>query len=301
MTDLTAAVKDIETKRCRARNGYLFFGLMGIALVVLLFLQSMGAAVVVGVLVLGYYFFLVRPDVKRFNAAYREAAVAASLSRQMEDAAYRGKEGIRREEILAAQLLPIKPDNSCMTFHRVTGTGKGMTLELSDLTFQLEDEGEKARPCFITGCWIRVTLDHSTGRSLRMVGRELVDTAVQRPWFAAHTPFVPAGWEKEELDRLFCSYTKEGEPLSLPDGALECLRRLAETAPESLAFALEGEMLTLFLRRRFVTPGDPGIKIPVTPALLTREYLPELEDILKLAAACWRMDPRRSEKSGSDT
>lgn len=290
MPDIAATIREIEKKRCNVRNDYLFFGLMNIALLVLIFLRSMGAALVVAALELAYYFLLVRPDSKKFAAAYREASVAAALSQRMENAAYRGKGGIDREEVLSARLLPMRPGNSCLTFHRVTGEGKGMALELSDLTFQLEDGGQLSRPRFVTGCWVRVTLDRSTGKSLRMVGRELVEPAIQRPWFQANTDFVPAGWEKEEIDRVFCSYAKAGEGLSLPDAVLDKLRGLAESAPASFAFALDGERLTFFLHRRFVTAGDPSVKTEVTEALLRREYLPELEHIVKIAAACRRME-----------
>lgn len=288
--DTAATLKELETKRRAAQRGYLLFGLMNLVLILFLLTRRMGTALVILALELVYYFFLARPDIKSYAAVFREKNAAAAMAKHMEKAAYQSRSGISREVILADRLLPVKPGNSCMTFHRITGEKDRMELELSDVSFQLDAGEERSKPQFLTGCWVRVKLDHSSGRSLRMVARTLVDPELQRDWFQKHS-FHPIGWEREPLDGLFCSYAGEGAAFSLPEAVLARIDELARTVPASFALGIEGDTLFFMLHRRYVTCGDPGLKRPLTQADLERDPLPELEQIIGLARACRRMDP----------
>lgn len=182
MNDTAATLKELEQKRRAAWRGYALFGLMNLLLLLLLLTRRTGTALLVLALELAYYFLLARPDIKGYAAAFRVGNAAAAMAKHMEKAAYQGRDGIGREVVLAGRLLPIRP-KSCLTYHRITGERERMELELSDVSFQLENGEEGRRAPFLTGCWVRVKLDCSPGKRLRMSARTLAAPDALQDWF----------------------------------------------------------------------------------------------------------------------
>ena len=69
------------------------------------------------------------------------------------------------------------------------------------------------------------------------------------------------------------------------------VKSLYRLAPTPFALGIEGDTLTFFFHRRYVTCGDPGLKRPLTLEDLERDPLPELEQVIGLARAYRRMGP----------
>ena len=84
----------------------------------------------------------------------------------------------------------------------------------------------------------------------------------------------------------FSSFAPAGQLPQLPDGVLDRLLELTEKTPGSVALGLDDDVLTVMLCHRFVTTGDPIVRDPVTRERLEQQALPELEQVLALAAAC---------------
>ncbi len=98
-------------------------------------------------------------------------------------------------------------------------------------------------------------------------------------------------WEREALDGLFYSCAGPEDGPSLPEAVVARIDELARTAPTPFALGIEGDTLTFFFHRRYVTCGDPGLKRPLTLEDLERDPLPELEQVIGLARAYRRMGP----------
>ena len=282
-------VQELETKRGAARRAYLFYGLANVVVLLLLISSQLKPALVALVLSLVYYFFLARPDIKGFASAFRRANIGTAMQKHLEGLVYHGKAGMDPALLVKDQLLPVKPGRSCLTYHRITGAGKGMELELSDATFQVESDNDKARAQFLSGCWVRVKLDHGTGQHVRLVSRMMVSDGLQRPYFASHTQFQPIEWGSERVDREFCSYALEGQLPDVSESVLGRLMDLTEYTHGSVAMGIEDDVVSFMICHRFVSAKDPGLKAPVTQEMLELDPLPELEYMMKVATACRRM------------
>lgn len=279
---MEAIIKELEAKRGSAIFGSVIFVLFCAGALILMAARRLG----LGLVLLGagclYYLLLVRRDVKKFTGLFLEKNLEAGLGKSLAGAAYRDYAGIPREEIFRAGLLPMVEDSSCITFHRVTGSAKGLTAELCDVTFQpVREERERLR--FVSGCWIAMTLEQDTGCRLRMVSRRLVAEQAAERWYP-EAGFRPFRWGKERVDGEFYSC---GEAC-LGDSALGRLMDLVEFTPGTVAMGVEGNRLWFFLGRRLLAGGEPGLKEAVTEAMLRRDPLPELEYLLKTATAIRR-------------
>ena len=284
----------LEKKRLAARRSYLLYGVLNIAVLATLIVGSFQLGLVVLVLSLVYYFGLARPDVKGYARAFRVSNIMGTLTREMENVAYHGKEGIDPQVLREDCLVPIKAGKSAMTFHHVTGEGKGMKIELCDASFQVDDPTPKAKAQFASGCWVRVRLDRHTGQSARMVSRKMITPGIQRPWFQENTRFRPMEWTESRVDPEFCSYAPEDRLPQVSDSFLGRIMDLVEYTPGTVALALEDDLLAVFLCHRFVAAKDPSLKHPLTQEQLDLNPLPELGYIMKIATACLRMDVPRS-------
>ena len=260
-------IQELEAKRAAARRGYLICAAMGVALVVMLGTHQYTRALAVLALTVIVYLLLARQDIKGFSDAYRKAAAQAAMGKWLEDAAYHGKEGSPPQQLRDARLLPVKEGNGCVTYHRITGRGAGTAWELCDASFQGK-------------------LDRPTGQRLRMVSRNIVTPALLAPYFLERTDFRPMVWENLAVDQEFSSFAPAGQLPQLPDGVLDRLLELTEKTPGSVALGLDDDVLTVMLCHRFVTTGDPIVRDPVTRERLEQQALPELEQVLALAAAC---------------
>ncbi len=294
--DMTALLQELEAKRQNAWHSTIFCTLMGIAPVALLLFRKPAVALVVLALILAYYFFLVRPDLKKFQDSFLRANLLASLSPVMEEVTYQGKAGIPREELFASRLLPIREESSCMTFHRLTGRSHGLEVELSDATFQLETPDEKGRPRFLSGCWARVKLYRPAGGKARLVTADLLAPDALTPWYKEKLGLAPCSLEPHRAARVFTAW-QEPHDSRLAQSVLGHLMDLREKKGLPLALALEGDRLAAFFPRRFLAPGALSCRQPVTQGMLLASPLPELEELLKTALACARAaDPESVEK-----
>lgn len=290
--DVSFLLREVEEGRQNAWRSYLFCGLMGIAPVVMLLFRKTAAALVVLGLWLLYYLVLVRQDGKKYAAAFLRGNLLASLSPLVEGVEYHGKAGIPREELLADRLLPIREGNSCITFHRVTGKYGGRALELCDVSFQLAEPDEQNRPRFFSGCWVRIRLERPTGRQLRLVSGDLALPSSLTPWYGAEG-LTPAPLGQERAGRVFSSWRREGTP-GLGETVPDLAAGLWEERELPLAMGLEEDRLVFFLPRRFLAPGEPPVRFPVSQSVLCQSPLPELEGILKVAAACEKLAEKTS-------
>ena len=279
-------IQELEAKRAAARRGYLICAAMGVALVVMLGTHQYTRALAVLALTVIVYLHLARQDIKGFSDAYRKAAAQAAMGKWLEDAAYHGKEGSPPQQLRDARLLPVKEGNGCVTYHRITGRGAGTAWELCDASFQAVSPGSDGRNQFLSGCWLRGKLDRPTGQRLRMVSRNIVTPALLAPYFLERTDFRPMVWENLAVDQEFSSFAPAGQLPQLPDGVLDRLLELTEKTPGSVALGLDDDVLTVMICHRFVTTGDPIVRDPVTRERLEQQALPELEQVLALAAAC---------------
>lgn len=282
-------VEELEKKRKSARWSYILYGLFNLAVLLVLVTGKFTLGLVLLGLSLLYYFLMARPDIKGYSKAFRVTNVYTAMAEHMENVVYHGKEGIAPEVIQEDKLLPVKPGKSCLTFHRITGEGKGMELELSDVTFQVETDNEKLRAQFISGSWVRIKLDHGTGQRMRLVSRMLVSDGLQRPYFQDHTDFRPMEWGDSRVDQEFCSYALEGKLPEISESVLGRLMDLVEYTPGSVAMALEDDMVIFMICHRFVSGKDPGLKYPITQEMLESDPFPELDYMMKIATACRRM------------
>lgn len=282
---METVIKELEAKRGSAVFGSVIYILFCVGALALLFLRRMGPGLVllgVGCL---YYFLLVRRDIKKFTGLFLRENLRAGLGKHLTGVAYQGYAGIPREELFAAKLLPMTEDSSCLSFHRVTGEGKGVRLELSDVTFQLWQPEEKARARFISGCWVAAQLDHGTGCRVRLAGRGLFPERIGEEYYSG-LGLGAVTWGSRRVDEAFCSFGEGG----LSESVLGRVMDLVEYTPGAVAVGVEDDRVWFYLGGRLLAGGEPGLKEAVTPEMLAADPLPEMAYIMKVVTALRRME-----------
>jgi len=140
----------------------------------------------------------------------------------------------------------------------------------------LEKTGRRRGPC-PGGLGTRFRLPADTGADWRLLDPDAIPTPIRQDFYAAQSALEPAG----TLEDRWVFYRAAGEP----SGKL--LRKAGELAgytPGKAAFSLQGDVLTVFLRDRFLA-RPVSMKSAPTAELLQFDPLPELDYILNCAKA----------------
>lgn len=213
----------MESLRRRRRRiillslGY-FLGLLAVGVAV--FLKDAGPAAAYGLIALcvAVYLLLVRPAVRRYTKAVREAVLEYVVCRDLEGFRYSHKEGISPRVVRDSGLLADNSEKAFVSREHITGHRDGMELELADVAFPIVEESQNSM--FNGAC-------------------------LCLHWPGADFPAVEVRQGKLE-------------GLRLPKNQMELLEDLGALIPGSLYLRAGGESITVLLRGRFLgSPVNP--------------------------------------------
>lgn len=197
--------------------GY-FLGLLAVGIAV--FLQDARPAAAYGLIAfcVAVYLLLIRPAVRRYTRAVREAVLEHVVCRDLEGFRCSHKEGISPQVVHDSGLLTDNSGKAFVSREHTTGRRGGMELELADVAFPIVEENQNSM--FNGACLC-----------LR--------------WPGADFPAVEVRQGKLE-------------GLRLPKSQIELLEGLGSLIPGSLYFRSAGETITVLLRGRFLgSPVNP--------------------------------------------
>lgn len=164
------------------------------------------------------YLLLVRPAIRRYTGAVREAVLEHVVCQDLEGFCYSRKEGISPQVVRDSGLLADNSGKAFASREHITGHKGGMEVELADVAFPIEEESQNSM--FNGACLC-----------LR--------------WPGADFPAVEV--RQGNL-----------EGLQLPKGQMELLEDLGALIPGSLYLRAGGESITVLLRGRFLgSPINP--------------------------------------------
>ncbi len=277
LTELTGQYK-------RLRRMYLLYLLAAVtALVCFFFCKPVTLAILGASLVC--HFVLIRPCSKAYEAAYSHACIQLTMQRHLENAVHTPKSVLNAEKLRAVRLIP---DNngrdSILLREGVAGTSLGRPVLLGDATFA-HSFPAAGKTCheFTVGCWITVELSGDSGMDWRLLAPGVPGDAARRAFLENNPDLKRLSWDEKGFENCLI-LRPEGSPDLPPKGARSILKRLFAREYDHPAVCIRGRELHVMLVNR-VLGQKASVRIPPSKALLERDLLPELDDVLALAKA----------------
>ncbi len=276
---------NLQKQFVRLRWFYFLHLMVAAAILILYFIDQRWTLVALGCS-LFYHLAIVRPASKTYEREYIHACIQSTLERYLSQSLHTREPVLAANELRAVRLIP---DNGGKGSVLCREGGYGMAQEykvrLGDVTFahSFPMDG-KTHHQFITGCWVCVHLGRDTGLDWRLVDKRAI---MQPSWNAMlrrekslkeADAQSPCWWL--ESHRAFYA---EGTPQPPQQPFMEALRHLCKNTSLPVAACVKEDMLHVFLVNRLLGQRV-SMKVRPQPALIERDYLPELGDILKLAA-----------------
>lgn len=239
------------------------------------------AGMVISLVNLITYILYVRRELLRYSEEVALATVRHGLCRSLDHVVCQGKDGLSREIFESWNMLPLyEGKNSLMSRHSFSGTGYGMKLAGSEVTFHYpanRKEG-KEKFCFLSGALLtgEKTAEHEGDWLILQKGllEETAKTAFlkQRGYQASDSPDL--------LREHFEIYQME-ESGEFPGDMAERIENLRKKCRNIGAVRLNAAGAAVYLNRCFFV-GNTYPKVTPTEELLERNYFPERDEVWKL-------------------
>ncbi len=268
----------------RLRMMYLLYLLAAVAALICFFFNKAATLVILGASLV-CHFALIRPRAKAYEAAYTHACIQLTMQRRLENAAHTPEAVLKQEKLRCVRLIPDNDNRGSILLREgVTGTGLGRPVLLGDATFA-HSFPAGGRTCheFTVGCWVTVELKEDSGMDWRMLSPGVVGDAARRAFLDQNPDLKRLSWEEKDFEGCLI-LRPEGTPDLPPKSARSILKRLLEREYDHPAVCIRGRELHVMLVNR-VLGQKASVRIPPDKALLERDLLPELDDVLALAKA----------------
>ena len=123
-----------------------------------------------------------------YQQAITDAALTCSVGTRLDEfeLSSKGGIGITREDILAAELVPVREgsDTYINFFQGIAGPSKGTEVSLNDTVLhQYQSAGQKGA-AITCGVWMRFVLSKDSGRNLRLLSDGLLADDLREEFFA---------------------------------------------------------------------------------------------------------------------
>jgi len=266
------------------RRMYLLYLLAAVAALVCFFFCKPATLVILGAS-LFCHFALIRPRARAFEQAYIHACAQLTLERRLEGAAHTSQPVLDGEALRAARLIPDnRAKGSLLLREGGAGTWRGRAVELGDATFAYSfPAGGKTCHEFVVGCWVTVELKEDSELDWRLYAPGVLADAARSAFWSQQSDLERLRWEDKRFDG--CAILRRaGTPDLPPKAARPVLARLLAREYDHPAVCVRGRLLHVMLVNRLLGQ-KVSVRIPPNKALLERDLLPELEDVLALAEA----------------
>lgn len=274
--------------RKRARLSYGIYGAGLLIAVIMAFVSNVIWAVLIGVLTVLLNILICARDVKEYRRQFRRVKIletARSLFRQTELAE---KNLFPAGQVEEDGMLPGAASRGVVRIGLRGESFRGVKAEIADIAFPIPkvDANGKTGNVILSGCYMRFLLPQDTGMDMAVFHREL---SVGR--------LLGQYYEKQGFCRTkrgdFLFYERECESIAgesrekaadrRPEPWLtEKLLKLDKVSGGRAVVMFRGNRAFVMLCQRFLEPGEPDYKHPVTKDKLKEAYLPELSYVVRM-------------------
>lgn len=273
----------MDSMRKRCRVAYTLYGLGLVAALVLMLAGQHTSALAVLVLMMVAYFLLVRPELQRYAAAWREHCIRTFCARCFDVTEYRYKGNAEALGLRGDALLPFGSDRGLMARNMAKGSKGGIDALVCDVTMPV---AEPTGLRFQSGCWMRFSFPEGPCSPLRVVKGSVMrgkgyDEHLMRG--EALKPCQPPDGTPE-----YIRYFSPSGEYALTPAAQEKLTLLLRNTPGAAVLQLYAGRLLAQFPHRLLNVSPPALKRPLTPELLNAVTFPEMEDAFALARAMKR-------------
>ena len=258
-----------------------------------------------------------------YQQAITDAALTCSVGTRLDEfeLSSKGGIGITREDILAAELVPVREgsDTYINFFQGIAGPSKGTEVSLNDTVLhQYQSAGQKGA-AITCGVWMRFVLSKDSGRNLRLLSDGLLADDLREEFFAglpaltrrdaeeagfkeglflyeegAHSDEGPARSDEgpargDVRPAVTGTAPSEGQvPAELltfppfPANFTSAVNRLARKTSVPFGLSLKGNVLNLFFKDRVLAPTC-NLNAKPDESLLNLDPIPEFGDALSIA------------------
>ena len=258
-----------------------------------------------------------------YQQAITDAALTCSVGTRLDEfeLSSKGGIGITREDILAAELVPVREgsDTYINFFQGIAGPSKGTEVSLNDTVLhQYQSAGQKGA-AITCGVWMRFVLSKDSGRNLRLLSDGLLADDLREEFFAglsaltrrdaeeagfkeglflyeegAHSDEGPARSDEgpargDVRPAVTGTAPSEGQvPAELltfppfPANFTSAVNRLARKTSVPFGLSLKGNTLNLFFKDRVLAPTC-NLNAKPDESLLNLDPIPEFGDALSIA------------------
>lgn len=251
-----------------------------------------------------------------YQQAITDAALTCSVGTRLDEfeLSSKGGIGITREDILAAELVPVREgsDTYINFFQGIAGPSKGTEVSLNDTVLhQYQSAGQKGA-AITCGVWMRFVLSKDSGRNLRLLSDDLLADDLREEFFAGLPALTPRDAEEAGFKEGLFLYEEgarsdegparsdmkpvvadtapgEGQKpaetssfLPFPANFTSAVNRLARKTSVPFGLSLKGNTLNLFFKDRVLAPTC-NLNAKPDESLLSLDPIPEFGDALSIA------------------
>ena len=255
-----------------------------------------------------------------YQQAITDAALTCSVGTRLDEfeLSSKGGIGITREDILAAELVPVREgsDTYINFFQGIAGPSKGTEVSLNDTVLHQYQSARQKGAAITCGVWMRFVLSKDSGFNLRLLSDGLLADDLREEFFAglpalARRDAEEAGFKEglflyEEGARndveparsdvrpavtgtapstVSSTAPKSAELLTFPPfpaNFTSAVNRLARKTSVPFGLSLKGNVLNLFFKDRVLAPTC-NLNAKPDESLLNLDPIPEFGDALSIA------------------
>lgn len=279
-----ACVSALTRQYKRLRALYLIYLIAAVAALGLFFVDTRITLAILGASLI-YHLLFVRRYARGYERSYIHTCGQSTLERHLEQAAHTAQPVLEAETLRAVRLIAANHSRGSVLCHEGgSGLYHGRRVLVGDATFahSFPMDG-KTHHEFVTGTWITVELGRDTGLDWRLVKqRTMMEPSLEHMLQQETDLKRLVGFAPDWIEREWLVIRPVGTP-NLPEKpVLTALHAAARHSDKKLAFCIQGDRLHAFVTNR-ILGQKVSVRLAPMEALLTADYLPELDDVLHLS------------------
>lgn len=278
---LMQTVDHLERARVNLRIIYSIYGSIYLVTLALYFVNAQAMVTLflintlAGILIIG-------TRKRAYNRDLLHANILWGLSEDIADINHTRRGVFTHQQLTERGLVPPYP-KGFISREGVTGTLGGMPVALSDITTPFQKcAGTGQKTGWFSGCMVSVQLPKDTALDMRIVDLHFFPYSEPASFFGGQNGLAALNLPEGEFQKSFAVYT--AQPIELPNGLVKRLIDLRSYTPGTLGIAIQGNVLTVIIRQRFLAISDTRLKAPVTQAVLSYNPFPEIKKIQEIAS-----------------